>query len=335
MASSGVRPGSGGEGVRAGAGGTGVAAGGGGGTPTLPLTDIDMWWDASDTTTITATGSNVTLLADKSGRGNDLTPNGVEPVTGTRTVNGLNVLDFKPDITRRTMSRSVPNTNIYTSKAFTLATVVDWDHGLTQNTLFSLCPVTDQDHQGIIIQAAGGGSETVDVVLGDGAGYAGVSDTRTDRYNTSFSVGRAFRLLVIRVDVNGIAVRVDGRTLFGTGAGGTMPLANFLATPAGNIGVGLGRRQHSSGLWAWDARDFGEMLVYSAALTNDQVHDVEAVLAAKWGLSIPATSVEAFNPDLYVPAQSLGMADPLPEYGALAESLPNSEFYVPADALNP
>lgn len=335
MASSGVRPGSGGQGVRAGSGGTGVAAGGGGGSPTLPLTDIDMWWDASDTATITATGSNVTLLADKSGKGNDLSNVGAEPQTNVRTVNGLNVLDCNPDGVRRVMFRSSPNTDIYNNKAYTLATVVDWDHGLTQNTLFSLCPVSNQDHQGIIIQAAGGGSETVDVVSGDGAGYAGASDTRTDRYSTSFSAGRAFRLLVVRVDVNGIAVRVNGQTLSGTIAGGSMPLANFLASPAGNIGVGLGRRQHSSGLWAWDARDFGEMLVWPVALTNDQVHDVEAVLAAKWGLTLPPASIDAFSPDLHVPAESLGTADPLPEYGALVSSIPNSEIYVPADVLNP
>lgn len=58
--------------------------------------DLKAWWDAFDTATITASGSNVTALADKSGNGLTLvnSSSGSEPQTGTVTRNGLNVLDF-------------------------------------------------------------------------------------------------------------------------------------------------------------------------------------------------------------------------------------------------
>lgn len=73
-----------------------VPASGGAWAPTDLGADLKAWYDASDTATITASGSNVTALADKSGNGLTLTntSSGSEPQTGTVTRNGLNVLDF-------------------------------------------------------------------------------------------------------------------------------------------------------------------------------------------------------------------------------------------------
>jgi hypothetical protein len=52
------------------------------------------WWDASDTTTITEIGGAVSAISDKLG-GDDLvqTSEPAKPITGVRTINGLNVLD--------------------------------------------------------------------------------------------------------------------------------------------------------------------------------------------------------------------------------------------------
>lgn len=54
------------------------------------------WLDASDTSTITESGGEVSLIADKSGNGNDASQAtaGQKPTTGATTLNGLNVLDF-------------------------------------------------------------------------------------------------------------------------------------------------------------------------------------------------------------------------------------------------
>lgn len=65
---------------------------------TPDLTETDFWVDASDTSTITATGGRVDSMTDKSGNG--VTLSGVDespiskPITGSTTQNGLNVLDF-------------------------------------------------------------------------------------------------------------------------------------------------------------------------------------------------------------------------------------------------
>jgi hypothetical protein len=56
-----------------------------------------FWYDAADVTTITATGNQVTQMLDKSGNGwtvAPLTAGKIGPDTGTRTLNGLNVLEW-------------------------------------------------------------------------------------------------------------------------------------------------------------------------------------------------------------------------------------------------
>jgi hypothetical protein len=55
-----------------------------------------FWYDAADTATITATGSQVTQVLDKSGNSRTLTraAGTVGPNTGTRNLNGLNVFEY-------------------------------------------------------------------------------------------------------------------------------------------------------------------------------------------------------------------------------------------------
>jgi hypothetical protein len=55
-----------------------------------------LWLDAADTTTITESSGSVSQWNDKSGNGRNLTQatGANQPTTGTRTQNGLNVLDF-------------------------------------------------------------------------------------------------------------------------------------------------------------------------------------------------------------------------------------------------
>jgi hypothetical protein len=61
----------------------------------LSLPNLLVWYDAGDTSTITATSGLVDQMNDKSGLGNHATATFVRrPTTGTRTVNSLNALDF-------------------------------------------------------------------------------------------------------------------------------------------------------------------------------------------------------------------------------------------------
>jgi len=66
--------------------------------PVFVVGSVVGWWDASDLATITSVGGKVSQLDDKSGGGNHATQGSgsLQPTTGTRTQNGLNVLDFVP-----------------------------------------------------------------------------------------------------------------------------------------------------------------------------------------------------------------------------------------------
>ena len=59
------------------------------------VTGLTAWFDPSDTGSITDSGGIVSQLNDLSGHGNHVTnASGKGPVTGTRSHNGLNVLDY-------------------------------------------------------------------------------------------------------------------------------------------------------------------------------------------------------------------------------------------------
>jgi len=66
----------------------------------VPWTPADLspaaWYDAADAATITASSGAVSEWQDKSGNGNHATQatSTAQPTTGTRTLNGLNVIDF-------------------------------------------------------------------------------------------------------------------------------------------------------------------------------------------------------------------------------------------------
>ena len=64
--------------------------------PTSPVAGYKAWYDASDTATITVSGSAVTQWNDKSGNGYNLTQStaAYRPLSGTRTLNSKNVIDF-------------------------------------------------------------------------------------------------------------------------------------------------------------------------------------------------------------------------------------------------
>ena len=60
------------------------------------LTNLALWLDASDTASITHVAGAVSQWNDKSGNNNHALQSSAaaKPTTGTRTQNGLNVIDF-------------------------------------------------------------------------------------------------------------------------------------------------------------------------------------------------------------------------------------------------
>lgn len=82
-------------GLTLGLGGKHAAASGAGFSPdTIP--DMVLWLDASDISTIVQIAGSVSQWSDKSGNANHATQSvaASQPISGTRTINGCNALDF-------------------------------------------------------------------------------------------------------------------------------------------------------------------------------------------------------------------------------------------------
>jgi hypothetical protein len=101
--------------------------------PGIPWTPekitTEAWYDATDSDTITESGGEVTLWADKSGNGYDMFPDSLgvmpatdSPITNSRTLNNLNVLAFDGAATGLKSATGPINDG----DAMMLA-VVDWD----------------------------------------------------------------------------------------------------------------------------------------------------------------------------------------------------------------
>lgn len=78
-----------------------IAAGAVGSPPIIPFNPADIanlkaWYDASDTATITVSGTEVTQWNDKSGNAYNVTQgtSSLRPLSGVRTQNGLNAIEF-------------------------------------------------------------------------------------------------------------------------------------------------------------------------------------------------------------------------------------------------
>jgi len=136
-----------------------------------------LWLDASDESTLSGPGGGaVSTWSDKSGNGNELTQatSANQPTTGTRTMNGLNVLDFSSDALSlagftttspyTVIAVFAPDTNTGTQYIWAAdgATAV----GYTGNDVFNLL------NDGLVINGSSVGTFGQELVLweNDGAG---------------------------------------------------------------------------------------------------------------------------------------------------------------------
>ena len=81
--------------------------------------DAALWLDASDSSTIEENGGKVSQWDDKSGNNNHLTQatDANQPTTGTRSQNGLNVLDFNGDYLTKVFAVAQPYTVFAVAKS--------------------------------------------------------------------------------------------------------------------------------------------------------------------------------------------------------------------------
>jgi len=231
--------------------------------PSTPVAGMYIWGDAADITTITG-GATVTQFADKSGNALHLTPGAAgSPSSGTRTQNGLNVIDFD---------------GINDGLGVAGLTI-----GLTSWTLFFV-----------------GGEDVAAVNAGMMAIYH-TGNTHDYDNNNSFSFNTSNHPVgkVCGIDMNNGGMSLAGGTgatpaavwavrKLGTGANNTSIYKNgAVVATAGLNGTGvavalsLGWRAKENGNFI---NGFcGEFIVYTTNLSDSDMSFNNALLVAKWG----------------------------------------------------
>lgn len=205
---------------------------------------VMAWWDASDASTITVTGSGVSTWADKVGS-NDATQgsDGLRPLTGGRTIGGLNALEFDNDGLNISLIDMMP-TNSETWAVF------------------------HQDDAQDMTILGGGGNAQITVMsnqtlrLWKGA----------NPYSANTQVGT---VPVATDNMGGWLAHADFKKF---SVNGTLTITGDTPTGNGMQVTQIGRSQYANadGL-------IGEIVVTNGPLSTDDRQKMEGYLAHKWG----------------------------------------------------
>lgn len=228
-----------------------------GGPPPAPpvflptnLSNLLVWYDASDTSTIISSLGAVSALADKSGGGYTATQatGAKQPVTGTRTVNGRNVLDF--DGSNDTLSMP-SGLNSLTTGNNTIFIVFAADAGAG----FPFC-----------FQASGGRRTGFLLHATNGIAYYERNITSYIPYTWNTSPH------VAAVSLNGTAIT---GYFEGASVSGTCTETSWVTT--GRLIAGFNDVDN------YFNGTIGEIIAYRRALSDAEKNDVGNYLADKWG----------------------------------------------------
>lgn len=236
-----------------------VSAGSWGAFDPASISGLTGWWDASNTGTIADTGGYVTQLDDLSGNANHLVqtyPNG--PMTGTRTQNGLNVLDFVPRC-------ALYKTGFVQAQPCTMFVVMATD--TLSNDGSGLRAAVGWSDTGTSCGLAQNGSGNIYLEAGAGGTASTIAATTPTQYTAV---------------INGAASHVDKD---GVGGSTLNPGSNGWGTNTALILGEVEKRSapsHFGYQVAWDGW-IGEVLIYDGALSSGDRATIEEYLKAKWG----------------------------------------------------
>ncbi len=219
------------------------------------ITNLVGWWDASSPTTVINTAGAVSEWRDMSGKNNTLVqPTGAQkPTTGTRTLNGLNVLDFDG-----TADNLIAPSALY---------------GLSngENTFF-IVMVDDNtgDAQHRFIGGTGAGTERF--IMQNTATNLTALNRLTSASGPQITVARdtSPHIAVSRRSLVDHTIWQDGSS-----TGSTANQESFTMTSL-IIGAQAFNANRLNGVLA-------EVIFFNRALTNAEINTVSAYLAAKWG----------------------------------------------------
>jgi hypothetical protein len=233
---------------------------GAGGFDPKSISGLVGWYDASDTSTLTLSGSNVTAFADKSDYGYDLTNAVSNSAVSGATVNGLNAVTFHP------------NTQLFGANDDPLNWVAADAKSHTVFFVWRTGPSFARFNWGMSVggrlMVDARGNNTMYWDAPSGARFttsfsSSIWPTSTVTMSTNVRIGGTSR--TIRKDGSVLATSGDSTAVVTTGSGPYY------------LGRVAGPGQGTSG-------DFCEMMHFANGLPDSDVDAVETSLINKWGI---------------------------------------------------
>jgi hypothetical protein len=240
----------------------------GGFTDPTDIAGLTVWHDASDATTITDTAGAVTQWDDKSVNGYNLTPpGGVNPTTGTRTINSLNAIDF---VSASSQDVRIASANFMdgTNGTFTLFAAFEADvTGGSRQVVSSDSPTSVRGPQ--TLKLNGTTLETLRIQNSSGS-----TDVVADSAGTAISTAVTTVAVVQHRALGVLEAWMNGSSNGSTSD--ASPAANRDAAMIYVIGSSGRGGEFFDGL-------VGEVVTYGAVLSSADINTVANYLATKWG----------------------------------------------------
>lgn len=243
-----------------------------------PVAGYKLWLDASDATSITASGGAVSQWNDKSGNASNFTQGtgANQPTTGSRTINSKNVIDFD-------------GTNDFVSCPSSTG-LFKYLHSTTGGTTFFVGIVDDtaaakglfgsaqfaSAQTGTVLQLSAAEKTELAIVRGE----SGVSTAIAFDVNT-ITAGSAFYLTNKFDGGNATAGNRLREALNGAAFAGANSLTNAASSSNSTYDMAIG--SVGSGTSPFNG-GIGEIIFYEGILSDGNIDLVEAYLAAKWGI---------------------------------------------------
>jgi uncharacterized protein YjdB len=227
-----------------------------------PVAGMSAWYDFSDTGTITDVAGEVSSVTDKSGNGYTLTKSAIGPLTGSASLNTLNVLSFLGNNYLTATGPLAAGTGNYTA-------FIVWGSAIgapspSDYIFFSGTTAPDGGIGASIYNATG--TDYVLHTLGD----TGTGNTATISDDTQPM------LLQTSYDGAEMAIRITNQSYFDVTATKSYSSKNT----ANNVLVLGANDSGASNITGVIA----EVLLYNSTLTSAQIAQNRAYLLGKWGL---------------------------------------------------
>ena len=233
-----------------------------------------LWLDASDSSTITLSGSNITQWSDKSGNARHATTTVRHPVVLSNATNNLSAISFT---SASATKLDTSNFSIAPNRQFCTFAVVSGS-GLISSSNFPRIWVAKMNGD-----ATGGGGSYQEGYFGGGASNG----------SALFIAGASSPLSPVITGISITApVLISGR--FGTAGlasnnisisvnGGTQTTESPRAGPLSTTGIRIGSDTGTSTGSSWNSW-MGEIIL-TLDITSDMSQIIEGYLAWKWGLT--------------------------------------------------